>query len=421
MNLGNRNGRSSAFLALSLTSLVALTFSQSWAKEAAQVAAQPKKTVQKTAQVQKPAVKPLPAVSVPVSSAESMLQSRIREIGQNFNGDIGIAVRDIQTGYTAAYDGSTYFPQQSVSKFFVALTALDRADRGYLSMKAPVTVTKADLTLFHQPIAKQIGPGGYSTTLDSLMFRAITQSDNTCNDFILWKAGGPEAVRSFLADKRISGIRFGPGERMLQARIAGMEWRPSMVGANFYEARNALPMSLRRTSFENYIRDPMDGATPLGLVDALTRLKQGELLSPRSTERLLSIMSQTRTGANRLKGGLAPGWKLAHKTGTGQVLGGTQAGYNDIGIVTGPDGRSYAVAVMIRRTASPLPHRMQAMQNVVRATISYANALPASQRFAKRTQTEPYKAPVQQPRQPAPTGLQSVAATVDALAEEDGE
>ena len=52
-------------------------------------------------------------------------------------------------------------------------------------------------------------------------------------------------------------------------------------------------------------------------------------------------------------------------------LGGEQAGYNDIGILTGPDGRSYAVAVMIRRTSAPLGQRMAAMQNTVRAVISY--------------------------------------------------
>jgi beta-lactamase class A len=247
------------------------------------------------------------------------------------------------------------------------------------------------------------------------MYRAITQSDNTCNDFVLWKAGGPEAVRSFLRDKRIGGIRFGPGERSLQARIAGMEWRPSMVGANFYTARNALPMNVRRAAFENYIRDPMDGATPLGTVDALARLKKGELLSPRSTQKLLDTMSNTKTGAQRLKGGLAPGWRLAHKTGTGQVLGGTQAGYNDIGIVTAPNGRSYAVAVFIRRTSAPLPHRMQAMQNTVRAIVAYSQILPA-QTFATRS------APVL--RTPAPVkaqvpGFQAVAATVQSLPEED--
>ena len=80
-------------------------------------------------------------------------------------------------------------------------------------------------------------------------------------------------------------------------------------------------------------------------------------------------MGNTKTGANRLKGGLEPGWSLSHKTGTGQVLGSVQAGYNDIGILTAPDGRSYAVAVMIKKTSTPLPTRMALMNNVVRAVI----------------------------------------------------
>jgi beta-lactamase class A len=118
----------------------------------------------------------------------------------------------------------------------------------------------------------------------------------------------------------------------------------------------------------------VDGATPIGVVDALAKLKKGELLSPASTEKLLAIMSNTRTGPQRLKGGLAPGWTLAHKTGTGQVLGSTQSGYNDIGIITGPDGRSYAAAVFIRKTSAPIPSRMQLMQNVTRAVIDYSRS-----------------------------------------------
>ena len=309
------------------------------------------------------------------TSAQRALAAEIRSIAAAFNGDIGIAVKEIDTGWSTAFDGDTFFPQQSVSKFWVALTALDKADRGELSLDAPITLTREDLTLFHQPIAAQIGSNGYTSTVGSLMYRALTQSDNTCNDAVLRRAGGPDAVRAFLRDKGIQGVRFGPGERLLQSSIAGMEWKQRYsVGGAFYAARRAVPASTRHQAFERYIANPMDGATPLGIVDALARLKRGELLSPSSTRRLLSIMSNTRTGAQRLKGGLEPGWELAHKTGTGQVLGGVQAGYNDIGIVTAPDGRSYATAVLIRRTSAPLGHRMAAMQKTVRAVISYHSA-----------------------------------------------
>lgn len=320
-------------------------------------------------------------------SAQRALDAQIRAIGNTFNGDIGIAVKDVQTGWSTAFDGNTYFPQQSVSKFWVALAALDKADRGELSLTKPVTLTKSDITLFHQPIAAQIGPSGYTTTIASLMTRALQQSDNTCNDAVLWRAGGPEAVRGFLRNKGISGIRFGPGERRLQSEIAGLEWKQAYASnGGFYTARNALPLAKRRAAFERYIASPMDGATPLGIVDALARLKRGELLSPASTDRLLSIMSNTKTGPQRLKGGLDAGWRLAHKTGTGQVLGSVQAGYNDIGILTAPDGHSYAVAVMIRRTSAPLAERMAAMQRTVRSVIAFHDQAD-DDRFAGRRLT----------------------------------
>jgi beta-lactamase class A len=311
-----------------------------------------------------------PAATAQEAAARRILEGQVRALGQAFSGDIGIAVRDVQSGWTTSYDGDTFFPQQSVSKFWVALTALDKADRGELSLDAPVTVRREDMTLFHQPIAAQLGGAGYSTTLNSLIYRAITQSDNTCNDFVLWKAGGPGAVRDFLRSRGIEGIRFGPGERLLQSQIAGIEWKQSYAyNGGFYRARSAVPAAQRRAAFERYIANPMDGATPNGIVDALARLKRGELLSAASTQKLLSIMGSTRTGAQRLKGGLSSGWRLSHKTGTGQVLGGEQAGYNDIGILTAPDGRSYSVAVMIKKTSTPLPVRMKLMNDVVRATI----------------------------------------------------
>jgi beta-lactamase class A len=311
----------------------------------------------------------------PVTPAQRILEARIRELGRSFNGSVGIAVRDVETGTVTDWRGGLFYPQQSVSKFWVAITALQAVDAGRLDPNQRVTLHREDLTLFHQPVAADIGPNGYTTTIDNFMFRALTTSDNTCNDVVLRSAGGPAAVRAMLDRNHIEGVRFGPGERIMQSQIAGMQWQSAFaVGNGFYAARASVPADRRREAFDRYIADPVDGATPLGATDGLARLQRGELLSPRSTARLLSILSQVRTGPQRLSGGLAPGWRIAHKTGTGQVLGAVQAGYNDIGLLTSPDGHHYAVAVMIGRTSVPLPTRMALMQDVVRATIAYNDA-----------------------------------------------
>jgi beta-lactamase class A len=81
-------------------------------------------------------------------------------------------------------------------------------------------------------------------------------------------------------------------------------------------------------------------------------------------------MSGTRTGKARLRAAVPIGWSLAHKTGTGQDLAGRTAGFNDIGILTAPDGKAYSVAVMIGDTSRPPRERQLLMQAVVSAVVA---------------------------------------------------
>ena len=330
--------------------------------------------VSASAATQPPAPQPVPHPATyvrPAPVAPQYIRDRVNQLGREFNGRVGIAVKSVDEGWSTGWRENDLYPQQSVSKLWVSITALDAVDHGRVSLENKVRLTRDDLTLFHQPIAAKIIGGGYTTTLGELMFKAITTSDNTCNDKLMRSVGGAEAVRNMITTKGLGSIRFYNGERALQSKIAGLIWSPSYsVGNAFYQARDALPKALRQAAFNRYVEDPYDGAAPSAIVNALARLKRGEILSPSSTQKLLWIMGNTKTGANRLKGGLEPGWHLSHKTGTGQVLGPYQAGYNDIGILTAPDGRSYAVAVMIKKTAVPLPTRMTLMNNVVRAVIA---------------------------------------------------
>ncbi len=307
----------------------------------------------------------------PRSRPSPALVSIIQSLGSQFRGHVGIAVRRVDADWTISYNGSDLFPQQSVSKLWVAMNLLDNVDRGKLSLDDSITLTKADLTLFHQPTAAMIGNSGWTTTLNDLLVRAMTQSDNTANDALLRRGGGPDAVRGFLARRFIRDIRFGPGEKLLQSKTAGLNWNPNYTqGRAFYTARAALPKSVREHALDAYLADPPDGAAPNAMVAALARLKRGEMLSPRSTSLLLSIMSEAKTGPQRIKGGVPHDWSYLHKTGTGQELAPRSTGFNDVGIMTAPDGTSYAVAVMIGETTLSIPERWTLMQAVAKAIVA---------------------------------------------------
>ncbi len=311
-----------------------------------------------------------PAVGQPPEGLENLINDQWRL----FPGKTGVAIMRIDGGdWVTGKRLGDLFPQQSVSKTWVAMTVLDLVDQGKLRLDQRVRINPDDLAVFHQPMRDRvIANGGIDETVLSLLEQAIRASDNTANDSLLRTAGGPQAVRSFIARKNLGAIRFGQGERLMQSMIAGLEWRQEYaMGRRFYAARDAVPYAQRKAALDRYLADPVDGASPEAIVRALGLLAKGELLSADSTRLLLDIMSRTSSGPNRLKAGVPAGWRFLHKTGTGQVLAPVSTGYNDIGIMTAPDGTRYAVAVMIGDTTASVPARMEFMQFVSRSVALY--------------------------------------------------
>lgn len=301
------------------------------------------------------------------------LVAEIADIWRSFPGKTGIAVKRIDGDWEIGQRIDEAFPQQSVSKLWVSLTLLNKIDEGRASLSDPIRIGPDDLTLFHQPLAAEVAQNGAVTkTVYTLMEQALARSDNTANDSLLRHAGGPDAVNNFIARSQLGKIQFAQGERLMQSKIAGINWDQSLSqGRRFYTARANVPVERRTQALNDYLANPYDGASPGAIVNALGKLARGELLSPNSTKLIMSILSRTRSGPNRLKAGVPSDWQFMHKTGTGQVLGSVSTGYNDVGIMTAPDGTRYAVAVMIADTTASIPERMRMMQSVTRAVARY--------------------------------------------------
>jgi beta-lactamase class A len=308
------------------------------------------------------------ATPVALRQAPPALAARLEALAQAYGEPVGLAVADVDAHWVTAVDGDTPYPQQSVSKLWVAAAVLAAVDRGELELEQELTFGDEDRSVFFQPIVRHIGPFGYRVTVRELLRRALAESDNAANDKLIRTAGGVEAVDGALAEMKLSGVGIGAEERDLQALIAGLAWRPEYgFGRNFQAARAALPATMRDAAMESYLAAPLDGASPVAIVQALAAIRRGEVLSPESTAVMLAMMAEANTGPRRLKGGLPLGWSIAHKTGTGQDWRGYSVGINDVGLLTAPDGRTYAVAVMLQRTYKPVPERLALMQQVSQA------------------------------------------------------
>jgi beta-lactamase class A len=327
--------------------------------------AQPVAVAAAHAEPAKPAYRLKPVANAP--QAPASLQARLTEIAETYGEPVGIAVSDVTAGWVAQVNGNQPFPQQSVSKTWVAIAVMDAVDAGRVRLEDTVLLTDADRSVFFQPVSANITPEGYPIKVKDLLRRALVTSDNAANDKLMRLVGGPEAVRDIIERKGLDGITVGAEERHLQARIAGMVWKDSYGDGSFNQVRARLKPEVRDAAMAAYLANPLDGATPVGIVRALSGLKLGQLLSPNSSQVILDDMADARTGPRRLRGGLPPGWSIAHKTGTGQDWRGASVGINDIALITAPDGHVYAVAVMIRRTRQPVPARLEMMQSVTRA------------------------------------------------------
>jgi beta-lactamase class A len=319
-----------------------------------------------------PAAKTSVPPIIPIYPAPASMVEQITAIGQAFPGNAGIAVTSVDKGWTASFAGDQIFPQQSVSKLWVAAAILDKVDKGEISLEDNIPLTPRDLTIFHQPIRKYIMAGNYAPTIAELMRYAITQSDNTANDVLYRKAGGQQGVGGFIARKTLGQIAIGPGEKILQTEMAGLQWDDSFsYDRTFWQVRGLMPPEARSRALSRYLASPPDGATPMAIATGLTKLQKGELLTPKSSAILLSLMNQSKTGPDRLRGAITEGsgWSMAHKTGTGQVLGSIATAYNDVGILNAPNGKSYAVVVMIGSTQISVKARQEMMHLVMQAVM----------------------------------------------------
>ena len=128
----------------------------------------------------------------PAIAAPDYIRDQIDALGSAFKGEVGIAVRSIDERWETGWKDHDLYPQQSVSKLWVSITAPGRGGSRPVSLDDRVTLTRADLTLFHQPIADEILKDGPTPRRSAICSsRAITTSDNTANDKLMRSVGGP--------------------------------------------------------------------------------------------------------------------------------------------------------------------------------------------------------------------------------------
>jgi beta-lactamase class A len=295
------------------------------------------------------------------------LDREITALAAKASGPLGFGLMNLESGEFWVRLGERPFPMQSVFKLPLATAVLSEVDAGRLALTETLTLEAETLSPPWSPIA-DAWPGRSAYTVLELLEAAVGNSDNTAADLLMKRIGGPGAVTGWLQSKKVEEIRVDRYERQLQPEVYGMaSFRAAWKGdAAFNAAKSTVRPAQRRAAMLAYMASPEDTATPRGMLGFLRKFDEGELLSPASTRRLLGIMVASPRGAERLKAGLPKAASFAHKVGTSGTDQGLNAAYNDVGIFTLADRRSYAVAAFLSGSTAPEGDRAALFANLGR-------------------------------------------------------
>jgi beta-lactamase class A len=302
--------------------------------------------------------------------SQADLQHRLDALAKRARpGIFGVAVLDLQSGKTWHVNADQAYPMMSVFKAPIAATVLDRIDHGLNHYDQTITITRADLE--SGPIRKQFQGTRMTFTLRELLHYAVSQSDNTAVDALIRFIGGPAVVQAYLHAHGIEGMRVDRGEAG-NARL--FEALGPSEKAPVHETDAQQDQRYLR-GYHLFLADPGNRSTPDAAVMFLRKLWQHELLSPASTQQLIDLM-YAQTMPNRLRAGLPAGVKLADKCGTSATIDAFTAAYNDIGIMTWPDGHTVIVAAFLTASSAPEEERHALYVTLAQSVASALHPLP---------------------------------------------
>lgn len=244
------------------------------------------------------------------------LKKEILQITKDKNGTVAVSVLDFGNDKTVHINGNKKLPMLSVFKFHIGLAVLNEVDQGKLNLDQKILIKKSDLLEnTWSPIRERFPEGDIEMPLGLLIKYTVAESDNNGCDILLRLIGGTETVQKFINSKGVRNFTIKVNEEQMHQ---GFEF-----------------MYLNTTT--------ANSANQL-----LKDFRDKKIVSKTSTDFLMTTMLETSTGKNKIVAQLPESVPVAHKTGSsGKNEKGLTIAENDIGIVTLPGGKSYALSIFV--------------------------------------------------------------------------
>lgn len=269
------------------------------------------------------------------SNWQTRLQKQIDELEKTYPGQIGLYIKDLNTGEEYALHAEESWYLASTVKIPVAMEVLRQIDMKRYSLNDEIEITPEDYVDGNGPL--KFRKPGEKVTIKYLIEQMIIWSDNVATDMLL-RIAGLENVNKLV--KAISPEGFSDITSLKDVRrhvYGGIHPNAfKLSGQNFIELKsisnpidrfsklvnlmdvetNEIKLQDIDGAYESYYEKGLNSASPKNYSRILEELWTGKLLTASSRDFLVKTMLKTETGKKRIRAGLKSPWVFAHKTGT---------------------------------------------------------------------------------------------------------
>ena len=212
----------------------------------------------------------------PMPHHDEALQDALERAVRGFRGGVGVYVRHLGTGQSAAIQADNLFPTASLVKVPILLTTFARIEEGALAYDQPL-VFRDSLRLRYTEPEDLLAwfQDGAEVDLSELVLLMLTVSDNTASLWLQQLVG--EAVTE-------EGDTWRPWGR---GGVAINDW---LAAHGFQKTRVNSGVPGRKEAYETY---GWGQATPAEMAEMLVRIRRGEAVSPAASATMYRALTRS--------------------------------------------------------------------------------------------------------------------------------
>jgi len=284
------------------------------------------------------------------------LVKQLEITSKEFEGSIGIAIKNLKTGESFSINGDEFFPTASVFKVPVIVELYRQVEVGKTNLNTKIALTEKD-KVPGSGILREMAEG-LELTIKDLAELMIIISDNTATD-ILVEQVGMNNINLTLHRLGFEKTKVVADCRDLLFDLIGLSDIPDTEKTISHYRKKSQEVTMRGSWALGIEHN--DVSTPNEMLRLLEMIEQGKAASLASCDAILKTMTRCQTGIYRaIKYLPRDKIEFAHKTGE---LPGIR---NDVGIVTLRGTGDRYIVSFFTKGASDVYHAEEIIANMSR-------------------------------------------------------